>query len=219
MVNLKSQNLIFRKLSFKKIGILLISAFLGITIFMCGGLTQVNAANSSSVLPISRGGTGGNSAAEARTNLNAQEQLISGTNIKTVFDQSLLGSGNITDISYSGDLKLGQKAMLLVPNSGIKTINGITFNYNERSIQFTIGEWYSSYLHSSCQPASGETEEKTQYVENRVGVIDAKFTLPQNVYCYLTGKIYTSSATPYHFFTLQGSLDGVVGFHIALEYV
>ena len=34
--------------------------------------------------------------AQARTNIGAQEQLVSGTNIKTVNNQTLLGPGNIT---------------------------------------------------------------------------------------------------------------------------
>lgn len=39
--------------------------------------------------------------AQARTNINAQEALVSGTNIKTINNESILGSGNIT-ISGSG---------------------------------------------------------------------------------------------------------------------
>lgn len=34
--------------------------------------------------------------AQARTNISAQEALVSGTNIKTINNESLLGSGNIT---------------------------------------------------------------------------------------------------------------------------
>ena len=46
-------------------------------------------------LPVNYGGTGAANAAAARTNLGAQETLVSGTNIKTINNQSLLGSGNI----------------------------------------------------------------------------------------------------------------------------
>lgn len=34
--------------------------------------------------------------AQARSNIGAQEQLVSGTNIKTINNESILGSGNIT---------------------------------------------------------------------------------------------------------------------------
>jgi hypothetical protein len=85
MVNLKPQNLIFRKLSFKRIGILLISAFLGITIFICSELIQANAASSSTVLPILKGGTGANSASSARNNLQAE---YIGNKISTISSSS-----------------------------------------------------------------------------------------------------------------------------------
>ena len=39
---------------------------------------------------------------QARSNIGAQEALVSGTNIKTVNNQSLLGSGNIS-IEVSGE--------------------------------------------------------------------------------------------------------------------
>lgn len=47
-------------------------------------------------LPIGSGGTGATSAPAARAALSAQETLVSGTNIKTVNGNNLLGSGNLT---------------------------------------------------------------------------------------------------------------------------
>ena len=41
--------------------------------------------------------------AQARSNIGAQEALVSGTNIKTINNESILGSGNIT-ISGGGDV-------------------------------------------------------------------------------------------------------------------
>lgn len=47
-------------------------------------------------LPVANGGTGSTTASGARTNLDAQQTLVSGTNIKTVNGTSLLGSGDVS---------------------------------------------------------------------------------------------------------------------------
>lgn len=41
---------------------------------------------------------------QARTNISAQEALVSGTNIKTINNESILGSGNITISGGGGDV-------------------------------------------------------------------------------------------------------------------
>ena len=68
-------------------------------------------------LSVANGGTGATNAATARTNLVAQETLVSGTNIKTVGGQSLLGSGNIS---------VGSGTVTSV--SGTGTVQGITLS-------------------------------------------------------------------------------------------
>ena len=42
--------------------------------------------------------------AQARSNINAQEALVSGTNIKTINNESILGGGNITISGGGGDV-------------------------------------------------------------------------------------------------------------------
>jgi hypothetical protein len=50
---------------------------------------------SGTALPVANGGTGGTTTAAARSSLDAQQTLVSGTNIKTINSTSILGSGNL----------------------------------------------------------------------------------------------------------------------------
>ena len=66
-------------------------------------------------LAVADGGTGASTAANARTNLGAQETLVSGTNIKTINTQSILGSG---DIAITASVSDGDKGDITVSASG-----------------------------------------------------------------------------------------------------
>jgi hypothetical protein len=129
----------WNKFTFKKLGIIFCLFLFGVVTFISGNLAQVNAASSSTVLPVAKGGTGSNSASGARTNLNVQETLVSGTNIKSVFGQSLLGSGNLNSIAINTQNVLpGQIAFSSSGNSGDSTINqGIVISYLKSNIVFT----------------------------------------------------------------------------------
>ena len=58
--------------------------------------TTGTAANVTGTVAVANGGTGSTTSAGALTNLGAQAALVSGTNIKTVNSNSLLGSGNLS---------------------------------------------------------------------------------------------------------------------------
>jgi hypothetical protein len=58
--------------------------------------TTGTSANVTGTVAIANGGTGATTASAALTNLGAQATLVSGTNIKTINSNSLLGSGNLT---------------------------------------------------------------------------------------------------------------------------
>ncbi|MDR2748986.1 MAG: hypothetical protein LBB10_03765 [Bifidobacteriaceae bacterium] len=79
----------------QKIGAAITVMLFGLICAIGGYELRSSTDGASSPLPVSKGGTGANTPAGARDNLNAQEKLVSGTNIKTLDSISLLGDGNL----------------------------------------------------------------------------------------------------------------------------
>lgn len=67
------------------------------------------------IVAVANGGTGATDAATARTNLSAQETLVSGTNIKTINSASILGAG---DLAITASVSDGDKGDITVSASG-----------------------------------------------------------------------------------------------------
>lgn len=88
-------------------------------------------------LAIGNGGTGSTTAAGARTSLDAQQTLVSGTNIKTVNSQSLLGSGDVgvgvVSVATSGGITGGT-----ITSSGTVSLDLYTGS-NQNNIDFPVG--------------------------------------------------------------------------------
>lgn len=68
--------------------------------------------------------------AQARSNIGAQEALVSGTNIKTINNESILGSGNITISGGSG----GGEANVIESIS----INGTAQTVTNKNVNLTV---------------------------------------------------------------------------------
>lgn len=108
-------------------------------------------------IAISRGGTGATSAAEALNNLGGQALLVSGTNLKTVNSNSILGSGNIAvgDVTLSGTQTLTNKTITLV--AGYETSVSMSAN----DINLAEGNYFTKTISTATTftvsnvPASG----------------------------------------------------------------
>ncbi|MDR3128048.1 MAG: hypothetical protein LBT99_01800 [Bifidobacteriaceae bacterium] len=148
-MGIKKNNIEVRKnwnrFSFKKLGAILCLFLLGIVTFISGNLSQVNAASSSTVLPVAKGGTGANSISEARNNLQAEyagnkvTSISSSSNdtqypsAKSVYDYNLPAVG-IDNFYMKTSLPLGPGYIFLLgqlpteaSGSNIRTFFGGTF--------------------------------------------------------------------------------------------
>ncbi|MDR3127876.1 MAG: hypothetical protein LBT99_00910 [Bifidobacteriaceae bacterium] len=202
----------WNKFSFKKLGIVFCLFLFGIVTFISGNLSQVNAASSSTVLPIAKGGTGSNSASGARTNLNAQETLVSGTNIRTVFGYSLLGTGNINGIAPSeNSVAAGQTIRMWAGQDKDGKINeSITTSYNSNNIVFIHDRTKYSFLKITSQTGVTSTTA-TNSDSSSSSSKTITVSVPRN--SLVEGIISTPAGT----FTIIGVNDNRYGFESFYE--
>ena len=100
-----------------------------------------NAFGEGGILAVDHGGTGATTQTEARANLGAQESLVSGTNIKTLNGESLLGSGNLVI-----DTSAGLYDQLALTNLRLMLNTGVTTGAlaQGRQWEFSTDEWGAS---------------------------------------------------------------------------
>ena len=128
---------------------------------------------------------GSSQQAQARSNISAQETLVSGTNIKTINNESLLGSGNITisgggsgdtnvieSISVNGtaqavtdknvDIAVSTKVSDLTNDSGFITSAPVTsVNGNTGAVTVNVPTALSSLTDDSTHRLVTDTEKST----------------------------------------------------------
>lgn len=81
---------------------------------MAKNLSSILRGTNYGTLPISSGGTGATSASAALAALGAQASLVSGTSIKTVNGNTLLGSGDLVISGSSGGVSSGFETNFLL---------------------------------------------------------------------------------------------------------
>ena len=104
--------------------------------------TTGTAANVTGTVAVANGGTGSTTAAGALTNLGAQATLVSGTNIKTINSNSLLGSGNLSisaspagstnQVQYNSAGSFAGSANLTFDGTNLTVGGNVTANSDER---------------------------------------------------------------------------------------
>ena len=104
--------------------------------------TTGTAANVSGTVAVANGGTGSTTSAGALTNLGAQAALVSGTNIKTINSNSILGSGNLaisaspagadTQVQYNSAGSFAGSANLTFNGTNLTCGGTVTANSDER---------------------------------------------------------------------------------------
>ncbi|MDR3127835.1 MAG: hypothetical protein LBT99_00695 [Bifidobacteriaceae bacterium] len=94
----------WNKFTFKKLGAILCLFLFGIVTFVSGNLSQVNAASSSTVLPVAKGGTGSNSASGAATNILGDNYA----NYSGILPIAKGGTGANSAIQAQRNLQIGE---------------------------------------------------------------------------------------------------------------
>ncbi|MDR3127846.1 MAG: hypothetical protein LBT99_00750 [Bifidobacteriaceae bacterium] len=120
----------WNKFSFKKLGAVFCLFLFGIVTFISGNLAQVNAATSSTVLPVAKGGTAATSASAARNNLQAE---YTGNKITSI-------SSSSNDTQYPSASAIWNYAMPKTTYYGSVTSNYMVLSCNPTNLQ-TVSIW------------------------------------------------------------------------------
>ncbi|MDR3127769.1 MAG: hypothetical protein LBT99_00355 [Bifidobacteriaceae bacterium] len=137
----------WNRFSFKKLGIVFCLFLFGVVTFVSGNLSQVNAASSSTVLPVAKGGTGSNSASQALINLGKVNSINANStdnqfpsaksvyeNSKAIYSYNAANLINTTywDISNTNYVTLTRNASAVTVF--IDIYNAIPMDIGERNI-------------------------------------------------------------------------------------
>ncbi|MDR3127972.1 MAG: hypothetical protein LBT99_01410 [Bifidobacteriaceae bacterium] len=144
LLNSVFKRILFKKPSFKKLGIFVSITLFGTVAFICGELMRADAASSTTILPIAKGGTGANISGVARANLQAE---YTGNKVTAINSTS-------TNTQYPGALAVYNYVKPLATG----TLSTTYFDlYYEKTYDKTVYIWVTNQLMKTAPTSSIDT--------------------------------------------------------------